>query len=151
MRKIKLLIMLLTVCPFLMGSSLEDKDMTITVGEVEVLAYNVEVTWDAMEFTYTETINYKWDNNNHTYEKSNSTYKWKTTSNNVKIDNKSKMPINVELKYIGEKDNINGTFDKEKETIKSNEFLISKLSLDGTLSSNNTSYVKIGKINLLIS
>jgi len=104
-----------------------------------------------MEFTYTETVNYIWDIDNHIYEKGESTYKWNTSNNNIKINNKSKMPIDIELKYLRENSNIDGIFDIEKKTIQSNEEIISKLMLEGELSSKINNYIKIGTINLLIS
>jgi len=151
MRKCKLLILLLIISPFIMGYTVEDKDISVMVDDIEVLSYNVEISWDSMEFTYTETVNYIWDIDNHIYEKGESTYKWNTSNNNIKINNKSKMPIDIELKYLRENSNIDGIFDIEKKTIQSNEEIISKLMLEGELSSKINNYIKIGTINLLIS
>jgi len=151
MRKCKLLILLLIISPIIMGYTVEDKDISVMVDDIEVLSYNVEISWDSMEFTYTETVNYIWDIDNHIYEKGESTYKWNTSNNNIKINNKSKMPIDIELKYLRENSNIDGIFDIEKKTIQSNEEIISKLMLEGELSSKINNYIKIGTINLLIS
>ena len=149
MRKMILLILLLVISPLIMGYTVENKDVSVTVGDVEVLAYDVEITWDAMEFTYIETVNFVWDNN--MYEKEKSTYRWSTSSNKIKINNKSAMPINMELMYLREEESINGTFDVEKSTILSNESVVSKLMLNGELLLKTVNYVKIGRINLLIS
>jgi len=151
MRKCKLLILLLIISFSIMGYTVEDKDISVMVDDIEVLSYNVEISWDSMEFTYTETVNYIWDIDNHIYEKGESTYKWNTSNNNIKINNKSKMPIDIELKYLRENSNIDGIFDIEKKTIQSNEEIISKLMLEGELSSKINNYIKIGTINLLIS
>lgn len=151
MKKSKLLILLLIFSHFIMGYTIEDKNISVKVGKVDAPVYKVDVTWDAMEFTYTETINYVWDKTNFTYELDESVYKWNTSSNSVKIDNKSPMPINIELKYLGEKENVKGTFDIEKEKIKSNKSIVSKLTLTGELSSQNTDYIQTGVIQLEIS
>lgn len=151
MKKRKLLILLFIFAPFIMGYTIEDKDISVTVGEVEVPVYNLEVTWDTMKFTYVETVNYIWDNQNYTYELTDSTYKWDTSANNVKITNKSPNKVNIELKYLGEKKHIIGNFDITKKTLEPNETIISKLTLNGYLSSDVDEYIKIGTINLLIS
>ena len=151
MKKNKLLILLLIFSSFIMGYTIEDKNISVKVGKVDAPVYNVEVTWDAMEFTYTETINYIWNKENFTYELDESTYKWNTSSNSIKISNKSTVPINMELKYLGEKENIKGTFDITNKKLNANENIISKLILSGELPSQNTNYIQTGVINLEIS
>ena len=131
MKKNKLLILLLIFSSFIMGYTIEDKNISVKVGKVDAPVYNVEVTWDAMEFTYTETINYIWNKENFTYELDESTYKWNTSSNSIKISNKSTVPINMELKYLGEKENIKGTFDITNKKLNANENIISKLIISG--------------------
>lgn len=150
MNKYKFLLVLIFI-PFITGYTVRNEEVSVVVGDVEVPVYNVEVTWDSMKFIYTETVNYVWDEKNYTYELTDSTYKWNTASNKVKIINKSTSSVNVELKYIGEKEAILGSFDISKKTLAVNESILSKLSLNGELSSNNTDYIKTGTINLLIS
>lgn len=150
--KQKLLILLLLFCPIMMGYTNIDKEsIDVTVGNVDVPIYNLEVSWGPMEFTYQETINYVWDNNTHTYELSKSTYKWNTSNNTIDINNKSTIPVNINLQYISINENVNGNFDISKITIKPNEKIISKLVLDGKISSNNTNYIKVGTINLNVA
>lgn len=144
-------VLLLIFSSILMGYTIEDKDISVTVGEVETPVYNVEVRWDSMEFTYNETVNYKWDNNTHSYELTNSTYKWSTTNNIIDIKNKSATPVNINLKYTSINENIDGNFDISETTIESNGNVKSKLILDGELSPSNNSYIKVGTINLIIS
>ena len=134
-----------------MGNTTKDNSMAVHVGEVTPPTYNIEISWDSMEFTYQETINYIWDPNTHAYELTTPTYNWETTNNNINIENKSNIIINVELNYVSDNETIDGEFDISKTTIKQNERIISKLTLDGKLTSNNTEYIKIGKINLTIS
>lgn len=151
MEKIKLLALLLMLNPGIIGHIIDNKDISIKVGEIDAPVYNVEVSWDAMKFTYEETINYEWDGNNHSYELVDSTYKWNTSTNVININNKSTTSVDIELSYLSEKEKINGTFDISNKTIKANEKLTSKLTLNGQLSQNNIDYIKVGTINLLIS
>lgn len=149
--KKKILILILIFSPILMGYTIEDKDISVTVGNVETPVYELEVTWDSMEFIYNETINYVWDSNTHSYELTTPTYKWNTSNNVIEIKNKSSLAVNINLNYTSINENINGKFDISETTIKQNENFKSKLILDGELSPNNNNYVKVGTINLIIS
>lgn len=149
--KKSILKLLIISCIFLMGSKFEDKNMLVKVGEVTPPIYNIEISWDSMEFIYQETINYIWDNNTKSYELVDPTYKWNTVNNNINIKNKSNIIVNIELKYISDYENVEGNFDISKTIIKQNENVTSKLTLDGELSSNNSDYVNVGTINLVIS
>lgn len=104
-----------------------------------------------MEFNYFETINYIWNTNTHIYELSESTYKWNSSENNVSIKNNSYMSVNVELTYSSINKEVTGKFNIPKTTIESGKSITSKLTLDGKLSETNTSYTKVGSINLKIS
>ena len=151
MKKKSLLFILILFSPFIMGHTVKDENISVTVGDVETPVYSVDITWDSMEFTYKETVNYLWNSTNHTYELSPSTYRWETSNNNISINNKSNIPVNVELKYLSEKDNIKGYFSISKAKLAINENIKSKLTLDGELSSDNTNYIKVGTININIS
>ena len=147
----KKIVLILIFSFVLMGYTIEDKDVSVTVGEVETPVYNVEVTWGSMEFTYNETINYVWDSNTHSYELSTSTYKWNTSNNTIDIKNKATTPVKINLKYTSINENIDGNFDISETTIKCNENVKSKLILDGELSPSNNNYIKVGSIKLVIS
>ncbi len=137
--------------PIISIYALEDKVITVTVGEVDVPVYNVTVTWESMEFTYNEQINYIWDNVTHTYELKESTYYWDNRNNNINIINKSSYSIDVALKYNSVNEDVVGNFNKSNATIFSGGSMDFELILDGKLLSNNTNYVKVGTIELMIS
>ena len=151
MKKKLLLFILMILSPLIMGYTIKDEDISVTVGNVEAPVYNVEITWDSMEFTYKETVNYQWNSSNNTYELSPSTYRWETSNNNVSVNNNSTIPVNIELKYISEKENIRGNFEITKKELDINEKITSKLIIDGELSSDNINYIKIGTIKVTIS
>lgn len=135
----------------LMVSAIEDEVITVTVGEIDAPVYNVEITWGNMEFTYNEEINYIWNNTTHVYEFGEPTYEWTTSNNTIDITNKSYVSIEMTLNYNSINKNINGNFDITNKKMKTNDKISSKLILDGKLSSDNTDYVKIGFIDLIIS
>lgn len=148
--KILLLIAILIVS-IMNVYALDNEEINVTVGEVDVPVYNVEIYWDSMDFVYTEQINYVWDNTTHTYELGNSTYYWSNLNNSLNVFNNSSYSINVKLGYTMINKDITGRFeiDNAKITPGSNETF--KLNLDGKLSSSNTDYIKVGTIELNIS
>lgn len=147
----KILFLLPIFSLFILGNTIKEESISITVGEVDAPVYNMEVVWDKMEFNYFETINYIWNTNTHIYELSESTYKWNSSENNVSIKNNSYMSVNVELTYSSINKEVTGKFNIPKTTIESGKSITSKLTLDGKLSETNTSYTKVGSINLKIS
>lgn len=147
----KILFLLPIFSFFIMGNTIKQESVSVTVGEVDAPVYNMEITWDNMEFTYSETVNYVWNKNTHIYELTESTYKWNSNENNVSIKNNSFMSVHMELTYVGTNEEISGTFNIPKQTIGSGNTIISKLILEGKLSTNNTNYIKVGSINLKIS
>lgn len=150
--KNKILILIgLLLCFTINVYALDDENIDVTVGEVDVPVYNVEVSWDSMEFTYNEQVNFIWDNNSHTYELHESTYKWLASNNNINVKNKSSNPIKIQLNYKKINENIIGNFNMSDATIYSGVSMDFKLTLDGELSPSNTDYIKVGTIELNIS
>jgi len=149
--KKKIMVLLLGVIPFLTGYTYPDTNLSVTVWDVDVPVYDVEVTWGNMEFIFNEVINYNWNNELHTYELDSSTYKWVSKGNDINIENKSIFLIEIDLKYNSINSNINGNFDVPNFKLGRDENKVSKLYLDGRLSSENTSYIKVGTIDLTIS
>jgi len=147
----KILFLLPIFSLFIMGNTIKQEDISVTVGTVDAPVYNMEITWDNMEFTYSETVNYVWNKNTHVYDLGESTYKWNSSENSVSIKNNSYMSINMELKYVGINEDISGIFDIPSKTIESGKNITSTLTLNGKLSDDKTSYIKVGSINLKIS
>lgn len=149
MRKKIVFILVLFSCLFVnvYASSIKESSSVAIVGNVEVPVYNVEVVWGKMDFTYTEQINYVWNDNSHIYEKGKSTYSWLNKDNYVDVNNNSNIAINVELEYINLNNNVNGNFDVSKKKLKSNSNSRFTLTLSGSLDEAK----KVGTINLKIS
>ena len=147
--KILVLLSLLILYPFATGY-LSEESQNVIVGNVETPVYNVEVSWDSMQFVYNEQINYEWDNNSHTYVLEESTYQWIVSNNNIKVENKSVVPINVRLNYISTRDNIDGNFNISSTTLNQGTSMNFELMLDGKMSNEDVNYTSIGTVNLLI-
>jgi len=131
--------------------ALDDEKISITVGDVDVPVYNVEVYWDSMEFSYNEQVNFVWNNETYTYELEESTYYWSNSNNSVDIFNKSSYSMNVELDYIVIDQDISGSFDIDKAKLTPGSQKNFKLNLNGELSTDDTDYIKVGTIELSIS
>lgn len=149
--KNRMIVLLIMVFPFLTGFDYPDTNLSVTVWDVDVPVYNVDVTWGNMEFVYNEVINYEWNNNSFTYELAPSTYEWVSDSNYIKMENKSQFLVEFDLKYNTINSSISGSFDSSNFTLSNGESKLSKLYLEGSLSSGNTSFVKVGTIDLSIS
>lgn len=129
------------------AASLKEESAVVKVGNVEAPVYDVEISWGKMEFTYTECINYLWDDNNHTYELGESTFSWAAKDNYVGVNNKSNTFVDVELEYIGLNKDVIGSFDVSKKRLNSNSSSRFVLTLEGSLDNSS----KVGTINLKIS
>lgn len=148
--KKKIIWILLGSIPFITGYTFDDTNISVTVWNVDVPVYDVNVSWGNMEFVYNKIINYEWNNTSFTYETNSPTYKWVSNSSDIKIENKSSFLIDVDLKYNSINSKINGNFDKPIFSLNKSESAVSKLNLNGKLSSDNTSFVKVGTIDLTI-
>jgi len=148
--KILILLSFLILYPLITGY-ISEESQSVIVGNVETPVYNVEVSWDSMQFVYNEQINYEWNNISHTYELGESTYRWSATNNNIKVENNSAFPINISLNYISIKDNIDGNFNVSNTIINQGNTMNFQLILDGKLSNEAVNYTSIGTVNLLIS
>ena len=153
MKKKVLFVLLLFGCFFVnvYATSIKDESGVVIVGNVEVPVYNVEVIWGKMDFTYTEQINYVWNDDTHIYEVGKSTYNWISKDNYVDVNNKSNISIDVELEYVNLNKNVNGNFDVSKKKLKSDASNRFTLTLNGNLSGINTDSVKVGTINVRFS
>lgn len=149
--KKKMMILLLGVIPFLTGYTYYDTNLSVTVWDVDVPVYNVDVIWGNMEFVYNEVIDYNWNNISFTYDIANPTHMWVSNGNDIKIENKSPFLIEFNLKYNSIISSISGKFDIANFALNRDENKVSKLNLEGKLSSDNTNYVKVGTIDLTIS
>lgn len=131
--------------------AIENKEIYVTVGEVDAPVYNVEIFWESMQFSYIEQVNYIWDNESKTYNLGESTFVWSNSNNKINIFNKSTYSINARLDYVGINNNIIGVFDTNNASLSPGTSKYFRLNLEGSLPSNYNTYTKVGTIELKIS
>ena len=107
--------------------------------------------FDIVANTYTEQINYVWDDINHTYDLGESTYRWAAKDNYVDVDNHSYDAISVELEYVSLEESVDGVFNISKTTIDSRSNNRFTLTLEGKLKDSGLEYIKVCSINLKLS
>ena len=123
--------------------------------------YNVDVSWGAMEFTYTVSGTKTWNPETHTYEVSTSGA-WTASGNEITVTNHSNTGIKADFTYAEATgfDTVTGSFTQNSFTLPSAEgkaisdaALIGKtaLTLGGTLSSDKTPLTRVGKVTVKIS
>ena len=123
--------------------------------------YNVDVSWGAMEFTYTVSGTKTWNPETHTYEVSTSGA-WTASSNEITVTNHSNTAVKADFTFEKETgfDTVTDSFTQNSFTLPSAEgkaisdaALIGKtaLTLGGTLSSDKTALTRVGKVTVKIS
>lgn len=122
--------------------------------------YSVDITWGAMQFTYTESGSMTWNPGNHTYTDS-TTAGWTATGNTVTVVNHSNASITASLAFdaFDAYNTVTGAFDIASKTLKAGEVdgydtadkVTATLTLDGTLAETVTKFTKIGKITVTIA
>lgn len=121
---------------------------------------SVDVSWGAMEFTYSESGTKTWNPETHEYAY-NTTSGWSANGNNVTVTNHSNKDIDVNVSFnalpeYAEK--ISGEFDKSSFTLKN--AVDSKvdnapkdtvsLNLSGTIDKTLTDFTKVGSITVML-
>lgn len=73
--------------------------------------YSVDVSWGAMNFTYSTTITPVWNEITHLYDDKYSS-EWKAEGNTIKLTNHSNVDVKAKFKYVklSKYKNINGKF-----------------------------------------
>lgn len=123
--------------------------------------YNVDISWGAMEFTYSVSGTKTWDPENHTYTTSTSA-SWAASGNEITVTNHSNTEIKADFTYAKETgfDKVSGSFSNASFTLPSAEgktttdaALIgtTALTLAGSLESDKTVMTKVGTITVTIS
>ncbi len=121
--------------------------------------YSVDITWDSMEFTYSEGSSPTWNPATHTYS-SGGTGGWSHNGNKITVTNHSNTKVTANLTYTPEAgyDGISGNFDKTEmdlatavdTPVVSAPTDTAALTLSGTLDSKVISSTKIGTITVTI-
>lgn len=123
--------------------------------------YDVDITWGAMEFTYTVSGTKTWNPENHQYTVSTEG-SWTATGNEITVTNHSNTSIRADFAYETETgfDAVTGSFSSASITLPSAEdkatddaALTEKaaLTLSGTLADDKTEATKVGKATVTIS
>lgn len=133
------------------GKTIEEENKNVVVGDVEVPALEVDITWGAMEFTLNEENNYVWEESTKTYELAPNTYSWTANNNYVDVTNHSYRDIEVSLVYNSLLNNVEGYFNSTREIIKKNNNMRFELNLSGTITNIENNIIKVGSIDLLVS
>lgn len=129
---------------------------------------SVDVSWGAMQFTYSVGGTKTWDATNHTY-KENKTPDWVESGNTIKLTNHSNVDIKAALGFTAETayNGITGTFkfdngksaeggeiilkagvENKKEDA---DYVNATLELSGELADNVSDFTSVGTVTVTIS
>ena len=126
----------------------------------EIPVYSVDISWDSMTFTYSESGTKVWDASTHTYS-TNTEGGWDKTTADIVVTNHSNAPVDVSVVYSGLENSgvsaaiINGTDTLDagvENAYDKADKLVATLKISGKPSNSVTSEgVKIGSITITIS
>lgn len=152
----------ITICSFLFciifSMSYCTSSKNVTVGLVEGIdsekeesVYDIEISWDNMNFTYNETKDIKWDDKEKQYDIVTET-EWINKNNKIDIKNFSDEPITISFKYEQTKRGIGitGKFNKDRVKIDKNSKEEVTFSMTGTITSDKDEYIKVGRITMSV-
>ncbi len=108
----------------------------------EAQTVSVEISWDSMEFTYTDG---EWSTQTHSYANG----KWDSDGGNVTVKNNSTVDISATFTMTSATEDITGDFSKQSVFIAINNSDSSKLSLSGKPSSEMTG-VSLGTVTVSV-
>lgn len=123
--------------------------------------YSVDVSWGAMEFTYTVSGTKTWDPSTHEYEVS-TVGEWSESGNTVTVTNHSNDGVTVTFDFeaLDAYSTVSGAFSKGVAALPSAEGMAldaaeltasTELTLSGTLSDSVTALTKVGTVTVTIS
>ena len=121
--------------------------------------YSVDITWGAMQFTYTESGAMNWNPANHTYSDNTSTG-WIANGNTVTVTNHSNAAVTTSFAFsaLADYSTVTGSFDLTSEILEAGvegayadaDKVTTTLTLVGSLANTVTDYTKIGTITVRI-
>ncbi|MDO4325950.1 MAG: hypothetical protein Q4E24_07945 [bacterium] len=129
------------------------------------VVYKVDVEWGAMEFTYHESAENKWNPQTHQYELS-VTGSWSESGNEVTVKNHSNAGVNAALSFqAADGQSVTGEFYQGDDRLNEGLVLESavgtpadappsgtvQLKLSGSLDSAMTDFSKIGTITVTVN
>lgn len=141
------------------GSKTIDVTATYKPATAETI-YNVDIKWDEMSFTYTESGSKTWNASTHTYSDSKVSGSWNKTEAKITVTNHSDVAVNVAITYAPTGDSgITGTITNGTATLKagtvgkpeSADKLTATFKISGTPNDTVTTATKIGTITVKLS
>lgn len=145
------------------GDQTIDVTARYTVSTSSETVYSVDITWDNMIFTYSESSVRTWNPENHTYT-ANRSGGWNKTTADITVTNHSNADVTVKLTYTADTANgntgVTGTLSNaggilaagEEGKPDEAEQIISTLTISGTPNGNVTADgVRVGTITVTIS
>ena len=143
------------------GSQYIDVNAKYVDGVSVPTRYSVDVTWGAMEFTYTVSGTKTWDPETHTYTASTQSA-WTAGGNTITVTNHSNTDITASFAFsaLTAYDTVTGSFSSTSLMLPTAEgkavndpVLIGKtsLTLGGTLASDITAFTNVGTVIVTIS
>lgn len=142
------------------GSRNIDVQAKYTNGTTTPDVYSVDITWGAMEFTYSASGTRVWNPSTHQYT-DNTTTGWSASGNMVTVTNHSNKDVDVSFAYAKASgfDGVSGAFSVESDTLDAGaegnvggaDSVSTELTLSGTLASTVTEFTKVGSITVALS
>lgn len=121
--------------------------------------YSVDVSWGAMEFTFTKSGDKTWNADTHTYT-DNTRTAWTATGNTVTVTNHSNADVDVAFSFTAQEAYraVTGSFSTASKTLKAGaegkpneaDKVISTLTLRGDLPETVKSLTTIGTVTVTI-
>ena len=144
-----------------LGNRTQDVKAKYSGGAAEPEVYSVDVTWGAMEFTYTVSGTKTWDPETHTYTASTQPA-WTASGNTITVTNHSNTDITASFAFsaLTAYNTVTGSFSSTSLMLPTAEgkavndaVLTGKtsLTLGGTLASDITVFTNVGTVIVTIS
>ena len=122
--------------------------------------YSVDITWGAMQFTYSASGTREWDPATHKYD-DNTSASWTADGNDVTVINHSNRAVNVGFAYaaVADYSGVTGEFSVASDTLDAGTLgdvggadrVSTRLTLSGILASTVTEFTKVGSITVSLS
>ncbi|MBR3229844.1 MAG: hypothetical protein IKF91_03345 [Bacilli bacterium] len=150
-KKIKLFIIFVLCLTFIQRiNALEKKDAYIE----DITVYgqkNVEISWGELNFTYDINSSYDWNSSTHKYD-NNTKSTWISKGNEIQIENKSYIPIDVDFKYKSiNSNNINISFSKNHIHLEKKQKDSTKVYPSGQPKNKTNIFNKIGVVTAVVT
>jgi len=137
-----------------------DVKASYTTSATTPTVYSVDITWGAMEFTYSVGGTKDWNPADHSYS-DNTTATWTASGNTVTVTNHSNDEVTASFAFAAKAgfETVTGSFDKASATLPSAEgkavdatelAATATLTLAGTLAAETAANTTVGTITVTI-